>query len=83
MVLSRLLAGFPIQAKGINRQARVNEIKVSSPFSLLTPCTIRAGTKGPQGLGHIRHDVRKLLGLGGRNPFDPEALRLQAEVFQH
>jgi hypothetical protein len=34
-------------------------------------------------LRHIRHHVGKLLGLGGRNPFNPEPLRLQAEVFQH
>jgi len=82
-----------IKAKGINRQAEVPAIMAFSLFafspfrpqffSLLPPGTIRAGAQSPQGLSHVRHHVRKFLGFAGRNPLNPEALRFQAEVFQH
>jgi len=81
------------KAKGINRQAEVPAIMAFSLFafspfrpqffSLLPPGTIRAGAQSPQGLSHVRHHVRKFLGFAGRNPLNPEALRFQAEVFQH
>jgi hypothetical protein len=51
--------------------------------SFLSPGTVRTGAQGPQGLGHFRHHVGEFLGLRGRNPLNPEALRFQAEVFQH
>jgi hypothetical protein len=60
-----------------------NHLFAFFPFSLLPPGTIRAGAQSPQGLSHVRHHVRKFLGFRGRNPLNPEALRFQAEVFQH
>jgi hypothetical protein len=87
---SEQVLSLSLKVKGINRQAEVPAIMpfslfAFSPqcFSLLPPGTVRAGAQSPQGLSHVRHHVRKFLGFRGRNPLNPEALRFQAEVFQH
>jgi hypothetical protein len=50
---------------------------------MLIPGGVGTGTQGFEGLGHVRHDVGELLGLGRGNPFEAEALGLEAKVFQH
>ena len=50
---------------------------------VLIPGAIGAGTQLPQEFRHIGHNVGEFLGLGGGNPLQTEALRLQSEVFQH
>jgi len=53
------------------------------PDPILHPRVVRARPYGSQSFGHLPHHVREFLRLRGRNPLQPEALRLQTKVFQH